>query len=569
MKKGFTLIELLATIVVLSIIGVITTTIIFGLISDLNQQSYQRQINLIEKAAENYLANNILNNSYTSEYIFLDDLINNGYLKQTPTNINGVIKVDFLTNSINFIDVNHNSGEVVLIDDSKTISNIFIEGQSIQEEQDSGKNMIPTQFEDWEDGHYSLSTGLKDPIANRIRVPYLIRVVPNQTYYFSLIHPTASFVIRSYDISGNFVMSKGVVTTGTIIANSNEYYFSISLYNATTAEMEEAFNNKTIKVIMYNNNESNKEYETFIPKTPTTNHYSEIKSMDNSILIGRSKNLFDKSKVIMGSYYSSTGTVVNSATSSRSDDFIKIDKNNKYTWNGNNQNIIINTFDINQNHIERLILYTTHEYIFNENVSFVKISSFTRDYDFEDFMFVKGNYDFSNYISFVDFKINLPNLRGFENTKDIYDLKNGIHTINIGEKVFDGTESWSISGMANVEHLVAYTFLPDVAYTSSSIEGLVTHGYVVPVTLANTINSGFIHNSNSSHWLKFPMAIVNSTSQIPVFLSQEYNKGTPVKVNYIKMTPVVSNLAPVTIPSNLDYLYLDSSVKGNIIVEYE
>ena len=58
-KKGFTLVELLGVITVLAIIGVITMPIVNKTIKDSKEKSYKAQIKEIEKAAEDYTAENM------------------------------------------------------------------------------------------------------------------------------------------------------------------------------------------------------------------------------------------------------------------------------------------------------------------------------------------------------------------------------------------------------------------------------------------------------------------------------------------------------------------------------
>lgn len=80
MKKGFTLIELLGVIIILSIIGLIVTSLVQGLINNSSDKLCEYQEDIYKKAAKNYVANNPFN---VPEEISLKQLINEGYLEET------------------------------------------------------------------------------------------------------------------------------------------------------------------------------------------------------------------------------------------------------------------------------------------------------------------------------------------------------------------------------------------------------------------------------------------------------------------------------------------------------
>ena len=95
MKKGFTLIELLGVIVILSVIALITTPIIQSAISNNKNATCESQTKSYEKAAKNYVTNNIYEydcNPGENEAEFevnLSDLIENGYIDENIDNPKG------------------------------------------------------------------------------------------------------------------------------------------------------------------------------------------------------------------------------------------------------------------------------------------------------------------------------------------------------------------------------------------------------------------------------------------------------------------------------------------------
>ncbi len=97
MKNGYTVVELLVVIAVFSVFyfwGVINTSHAFSY--DKNQIAYEENINLIETMAKEYATyNEDLFEEKNTIYIYVDDLIENNYLKASsdgqikdPRNIN-------------------------------------------------------------------------------------------------------------------------------------------------------------------------------------------------------------------------------------------------------------------------------------------------------------------------------------------------------------------------------------------------------------------------------------------------------------------------------------------------
>src|SRR5699024_9511344 len=67
--------------------------------------------------------------------------------------------------------------------DDDSVVHVEIDGKSYQHVNPNARNMIPTDYKYWEDGHYSMG-GIKEVYANRIRVPWLVKVEPNTRYYW-------------------------------------------------------------------------------------------------------------------------------------------------------------------------------------------------------------------------------------------------------------------------------------------------------------------------------------------------------------------------------------------------
>lgn len=53
-KKGFTLVELLTVIILLSLIALVTTPVVIGVINSSKKNLYEQQVRIVEKAAESW-----------------------------------------------------------------------------------------------------------------------------------------------------------------------------------------------------------------------------------------------------------------------------------------------------------------------------------------------------------------------------------------------------------------------------------------------------------------------------------------------------------------------------------
>ncbi len=82
-KKAFTLVELLGTIVILGIIGMITTPVIQNTIDKNNTKLCYDQRKSFIKAAKNYIASNPFKNLKEEATITIGELIDEGYIEDS------------------------------------------------------------------------------------------------------------------------------------------------------------------------------------------------------------------------------------------------------------------------------------------------------------------------------------------------------------------------------------------------------------------------------------------------------------------------------------------------------
>ena len=594
MKKGFTLIELLSVIIILAIILVIVVPQVLKTLNLSKEKSFLAQIQLYEKATELYISDKVIKGESIDDYVTLEFLKEKGYVTEVKENIKGIIKIIKNNNEyeIEFIEINDSEGEVVYVDSSRTISNIVIEGNTIQETSVQGKNMIPTNFEEYENGHYSMTTGLKDNHINRIRVPFLTKVVPSTQYYFSITHPQASFVIRSYNANKEFLRNKSVIKEGVMSSSSDEHYFSISIYNINEQEYEPAFENNELVPIMYLNSETNKDFEPYIPNMPTPEYYSEIKSIENANLILKDCNLFEVDNMSL-----TNSSKINDVISLNQLTFDRILRETQWQPKESTKytlvlDIIENTFD------NSVTIRTDNRFYFLNNFGSVPsnttgrfvFTSTTRD-DFSSVTLgslwfhsantITGNFRFrmkilegeynanelnNNYSCKNPIKrtIELPILRKLETVSDTYNLITGNYIKRIEEASFYGIENWVVSGIQPNFPGVRY----DVAKGSNN--GALDY-YV--------LNTHFKYNNVNipGSWVNINTNLqgrvfwdYDTVEELKTFLAEEHSKNQTLQINYKLLNSVNSSLNSYNSYNFKDvkYIYFDSDIKGEILIEY-
>lgn len=172
-------------------------------------------------------------------------------------------------------------------DEEMGLESIVLEGRCMQETSTQGKNIVPTDFSEWESGEYFMVDGSKTAENARVRVKRLIEVKPTTTYYVKT-SAYFSFVLREYDASGAFTRSIGgleSVKGTTFTTSENGYYIGISLYEGTSyADFAEKW--ADVKPFICLNSISDKEYADFAPNKPSPDYPSEVECV-------KAKNLLD------------------------------------------------------------------------------------------------------------------------------------------------------------------------------------------------------------------------------------------------------------------------------------
>lgn len=147
-----------------------------------------------------------------------------------------------------------------------------------QEIEVCGKNLCPTNINDWESGEYNFTNGVKTSNTSRIRLKNLLKVEPNTQYYFNTYatNPNYKFLIRTYDETKTFIGNHGVMNNGGVIGVSTAKYLSITMYNSEDSSVNfdtytTLFESGDIKPFICLNSVSDKSYEEYIGNTYSIN----------------------------------------------------------------------------------------------------------------------------------------------------------------------------------------------------------------------------------------------------------------------------------------------------------
>lgn len=197
------------------------------------------------------------------------------------------------------------------------LDRLYLEGNNYQEVTQQGRNICPTDINDWELGQWNV-TGGKDTYQNRIRVKKLVPCKPNTTYYNQSFLDKRLFAIRTYKADGTFNTSiGGVIRGGTFTTDANSYYLAITMYSeaGATEDLIAMIENGEIKPYITLNSETNRNFEEYIPNSPSPDYPSDIEVIEGSVdveVLGA--NLIDwgnpiSSNVVSYTYENNTLTV--------------------------------------------------------------------------------------------------------------------------------------------------------------------------------------------------------------------------------------------------------------------
>lgn len=96
------------------------------------------------------------------------------------------------------------------------------------------KNLISSNINSWENGHWSFGSGRKEDYNGRMRYKNLIPIIPGSTIYYSNDYGYGNLIIRTYNKDGTMARALGDRgISGNLRTTSTEYYISVSMYDRT------------------------------------------------------------------------------------------------------------------------------------------------------------------------------------------------------------------------------------------------------------------------------------------------------------------------------------------------
>lgn len=228
-------------------------------------------------------------------------------LKQANTNASNIvtlqqtdteIKADIEGIELNYETLNNQfestvitsktiEGNPIYIEDAGAydVDRLYLEGNNYQEVTTQGKNICPSDVNDWEFGQWN-TDGIQNTFQNRVRVNRLIPCKPSTQYYVQSFLQNITFAIRTFKQDGSFNTSVGAVYRGsTFTTDANAYYLAITLYHesSTTDDLLALIESGEIKPFICLNSETDKSFEEFVPNSPSPDYPSDIEVIEGSV----------------------------------------------------------------------------------------------------------------------------------------------------------------------------------------------------------------------------------------------------------------------------------------------
>lgn len=265
----------------------------------------------------------------------------------------------------------------------------------------------------------------------------------------------------------------------------------------------------------------------------------------------RSDNLFDKDSTTKNEFLDSNGDIVERIDNVwYLSDYIPVKPNKNYTYQGLT---FVGTapysayYDINKNFISTFKqAIGQNTILIPNNACYVRFSIINRskNKDLPSFMIEEGSTAPSKYIPYYNETINIyldEPLRKIGEYSDYIDFINGKVVRNIGKKIFNGTEHWSIYNnktySASISNYARSNNIPYSKYfkgesNKSSIDYM-TNNNTIAFNDNKTNNRFYLYSSK----LPTPTEIIN-------FLT-----NNPMEVDYVLETPTEETITLPNIPT--------------------
>lgn len=303
------------------------------------------------------------------------------------------------------------------------------------------------------------------------------------------------------------------------------------------------------------------------------------------------KNLFDKSKAVLGDISATTGEPVSTFTYRFVSDFIKVNEGDTISFSGKMMYVgysdeydcsfIKAFYDSNKNFISGSRLTANTPLTIPTGVSYVRIEGYnttmasghTVDLDSIKVMIVKGS-TVATYEPYHAPQTALAEMLNKVGTyTDIQEISTGAVTKNVGIKVLDGTESWGeyTYGGSPLSFQISINDMIETASSTSSTNFSNTHFQWVSVLWGK---SDIGYAVSTMKRMFFRRNTTDTLDTWKAYLASEYANGTPVIVLYPLATSTTQTTTPQAININkgtykaitegsLSDLQIDAKYLGN------
>ncbi len=434
---------------------------------------------------------------------------------------------------------------------------------------DRTKNLIPTNPDDWEQGGIEARTGSQIESTVRLRNKDYCEIENDKDYYVSLESLNYSYVnIILYDNNKSYLgqyynIDNRINGTNKIkinipslsIANVKYMRVVVKKTNSTTIIPEEI---STIKP-MITLGDTKLDFEPYGYKIPVN---------------VRSDNLFDKDNANLVHLYTDGTVIKNSAGANTY--YIKCKSNTTYTiiksnTGTNNRFCVFTCDDIPTAGIQILnyigtpagadnsVKYTintpnTAKYL----CVFVGVASTTPSVNeiSNSIQILEGSTAPSKYIPYYNETTNIyldGPLRGIDGYSDYIDFINGKIVRQIGETIFDGSETWNKVGDTSGNYFYFYSTVLDNIVMKDITKNMLCNKFNVyngQIVYTTKVNTDTINVSNRTSSQRLRVLLLNTrinsytTANFKTWLSENN-----VTVDYVLETPTEESITLPNIPT--------------------
>lgn len=303
----------------------------------------------------------------------------------------------------------------------------------------------------------------------------------------------------------------------------NEKYIRFHYYTTETANR---------KIML--SKDSAKDYEEFVPDSPSPKYLSKIENVTGDIDITVcNKNLFDKNKITDNNYLNKNGGLTSNTLYCVSD-FINVAENETYflptrgtsrtKFYNKNKQALTNTWDVADG---------DKSFIIPSNAKYIRFSINKETVNVDTFQFERNSIA-TDYIENEQQLITFPLAQNQKMLEGSETKSDGIHHKR-KQIELDGTENWILSDLTtNNQYILT---VPDIKIIGENNKGNLISSHFKEITGVEGYNNNNINGisgwSSTQIRISLDISIINrNVAKFKNWLAQQKQAGTPVVVEY-------------------------------------